>query len=88
MANKFNAATNSKLSALVTTITTAIGNSLEMDFTDSAGFTIKLEVDPTGQNLAVTAHPTGIGESNPFGAEVNGRNPRTPAFKVRGDQLP
>jgi len=88
MANKYNAGTNTKITAMITGITAAIGNSLELDFSFSPGYKIVLDVGPDGNSLAVTASSHDQGPNNPFGAVVDGHNIRATAFKVRGDQMP
>ena len=95
MANQFNAKTHAKLQNLVNQITTTIGNSLAMDFSNSPGFKIILEFNPDGQDLVVTAKQDS-GPNNPFGAPdavpgspvVETNLTRANAFKVGAYSFP
>jgi len=86
MADKYNSGTNADIQTAMSAITTALG--IEMDFTDSPGFELKIAVTPDGQSITVQGTPSGAGQSNPFGAEVGGRNPRVPPLQIPAEDLP
>ena len=81
MANTYNAGTNAKIQTLITAITTALNNEVELDLSQSVGFKLELRVTSDGQSVVVTATQDN-GANNPFGPIIQGTRRQRASRKV------
>ena len=79
MANKYNAATATKIKTLFTALRAAMGN-IDVDYSASPGFRVTLTVTDDGQNVILeTSQPSG--QNNAFGAAAT---PTPPVYNPSG----